>query len=325
MRIFNVVPVDRLPEASAPNARGKLTAPNMPAGAVPGVPTPPLNANPGGEVPVIVKPFEWISPPKGATEEIDERFPGQARPPDSPQTQKNPPPDNSPEAADSGKTMETPQPPVIPVLPISPAPGAEKQKRDFLDAVQKIETQDDRFIAPRDPSLLKTPLKETQPAPGAKPAPPDLSVNSAAVGNVLKDFDRRNSQSGANLSGGIERTPFEGEGGLGGDGKSVRGGSAFFNVKGYDITPWAQRVVYRIKRNWNVPAAVQAGIQGKVGFYVVIEKDGSISHAEFREYSKILAYNEAVAAAFRSSSPLPPLPPDFPNKNLEAYFVFHYN
>jgi len=138
------------------------------------------------------------------------------------------------------------------------------------------------------------------------------------------------AQKGESGSSGENFTdiPFRGPGRPGsgdGDGITAYGGSAFFDSRGYDITPWARRVVYRVKKHWVIPPAVQIGASGEVGIFIVIDKDGSVSRAEITHPSGIGVFDQAALTAIQSGLPFPNLPPDFPNANLPAYFVFKYN
>lgn len=111
----------------------------------------------------------------------------------------------------------------------------------------------------------------------------------------------------------------------GGDNIAAFGGSAFFDSKGYDITPWAKRMVYRVKRNLIYPPAVDYGLRGMVEIYLVIEKSGQISTLALIKSSMIQPFDQSAITALKLSLPLPPLPADFPNRNLPAYFVFRFN
>jgi TonB family protein len=116
-------------------------------------------------------------------------------------------------------------------------------------------------------------------------------------------------------------------GGAGGDGtaSTALAGNAFFDSRGYDITPWAKRMVYRVKKNWIFPPASQYGLKGTVGIYVLIERDGAVSRVFIRKTSNIRPFDQAAFNAIELSAPLPPLPDDFPNENLPAYLLFYYN
>jgi len=113
----------------------------------------------------------------------------------------------------------------------------------------------------------------------------------------------------------------------GGDGTASHalGGSAFFDSRGYDITPWARRVVYRIKTNWIFPSASELGLKGVVGIYVLIERNGTLGSVYIRRASGIRPFDQAAFNAIELSAPLPPLPDDFPRENLPAYLLFYYN
>jgi TonB family protein len=116
-------------------------------------------------------------------------------------------------------------------------------------------------------------------------------------------------------------------GGEGGDGtaSTALAGNAFFDSRGYDITPWAKRMVYRVKKNWIFPPASQYGLKGTVGIYLLIERDGAVSRVFIRKTSNIRPFDQAAFNAIELSAPLPPLPDDFPNENLPAYLLFYYN
>lgn len=124
--------------------------------------------------------------------------------------------------------------------------------------------------------------------------------------------------------------PAGGEGGdvsSSGDGTSSHalGGNAFFDSRGYDITPWAKRMVYRVKKNWIFPPVSEYGLKGVVGIYLLIGRDGAIGNIYFRKTSGIRPFDQAAFNAIELSAPLPPLPDDFPNADLPAYLLFYYN
>lgn len=122
--------------------------------------------------------------------------------------------------------------------------------------------------------------------------------------------------------------PFGDPGGNGRDGdgtvSSAMAGNAFFDSRGYDITPWAQRLVYRVKKNWIMPPASSFGLKGTVGIYMVIARDGSIARVFVRKASGVRPLDQAAYNAIRLSAPLPPLPDDFPRADLPAYLLFYY-
>lgn len=106
---------------------------------------------------------------------------------------------------------------------------------------------------------------------------------------------------------------------------SIRRGSATFQVKDYDISPWAKIVVDRIQKNWILSPSQKMSAAGEVEIFVIIEKSGELSSVEITKSSEILLLDQAALKALNMSSPFPKLPYDFPNKSLEAYFVFGYD
>jgi periplasmic protein TonB len=116
-----------------------------------------------------------------------------------------------------------------------------------------------------------------------------------------------------------------GDGSGGGDPNTATGGSVFFDAGGYDITPWAQRAVYRVKKNWIMPLQAGVGISGVVGVYLVIRRDGRIDVLEVKKQSGSGGLDQAAVNALKLSIPFAELPADFPNRDLPAYFIFHYN
>ena len=123
--------------------------------------------------------------------------------------------------------------------------------------------------------------------------------------------------SGAGASGG---TP--GGAGTGSGGQRAR---ATFQSPGYDISPWAKKVIDLIQLNWKIPDVRNILEKSEVRISVTIEKNGTFSAFEIAGGMNLEVFNAAAANALRSSSPLPPLPEDFPASNLNALFVFTYH
>jgi TonB family protein len=177
-----------------------------------------------------------------------------------------------------------------------------------------------------------SPARELAMAPAAgelreeSGTPSRLKIDLTSIEREL----RGKGAAGGPPSGGLppsgdEGLPF-GALGEGGDGTAAdaMGGNAFFDSRGYDITPWAQRFVYRIKKNWIMPPASSYGLKGAVGIYLVIGRDGGIATIFIRRGSGIRPFDQAAFNAIRLSAPLPPLPDDFPRADLPAYLVFYY-
>jgi len=124
--------------------------------------------------------------------------------------------------------------------------------------------------------------------------------------------------TGAGAAGGASA----GGTGTGGGGQRAR---ATFQSPGYDISPWAKKVIDLIQLNWKIPDVQNILEKSEVRITVTIEKDGSFSAFEIAGGTNLEVFKAAAANALRTSSPLPPLPGDFPATNLDALFVFTYN
>ncbi len=226
-----------------------------------------------------------------------------------------------------------PQPPVVPqarrplsvrpfVIPPgsggeagAPPPAAESA------AVPPAESSPEISASPPEGEMATPPRREeAAPRKG-------LVIDQRAIAQKLRDRDAKAAPALREEPAGI---PFNREvpglSGRGtGDGTPTTAGAAFFDAKGYDITPWAQRALYRVKRNWIVPPSSRVGLSGTVGIFLIIERDGHFREPKIRNSSGIAPFDQAAWNALVLSIPFPELPGDFPNPDLPAYFVFRYN
>jgi TonB family protein len=158
--------------------------------------------------------------------------------------------------------------------------------------------------------------KLVAPPPDVKEIP-ELSIYSENVRDIVRDFNRkRASTGGEGTAAGV------GEGGTGDGSGPVGESQAFFNIENYDLTPWAKRVLLSIQKNWVIPLATEKNVDQPAEIIIVIEKNGKISSIKVKQSSNSNTFDQAAVNALRLSSPLPNLPQDFPNKNLEARFMF---
>jgi len=103
------------------------------------------------------------------------------------------------------------------------------------------------------------------------------------------------------------------------------GSGVFFDTQGFDLGPWANRVVAIVRSNWIIPVAAELGVKGIVGVAFQVEHSGRIINIEVISPSETPSFDQAAVNALKSSSPFPPLPPDFPRKVLPGVFRFYYN
>ncbi len=91
---------------------------------------------------------------------------------------------------------------------------------------------------------------------------------------------------------------------------------------GYDLSPWAQEVVARIQKNWQIAAARTQLEKGTVRLLVIMEKNGEVSSLRIITSSQKAGFDRAALEAVRLSLPLPQLPVAFPSDLLEITLVF---
>ena len=113
----------------------------------------------------------------------------------------------------------------------------------------------------------------------------------------------------------------------GGEQGSAEQGPLSFETQWYDWGDYAQSMVSRIRVNWyaNMPQIIRTGIQGVVTIRFTIHRDGRISDVTILKSSGVPPYDHAAKKAIELSSPLNPLPKDFPNQTERVTAMFYYN
>jgi hypothetical protein len=96
-------------------------------------------------------------------------------------------------------------------------------------------------------------------------------------------------------------------------------------AQGFNIGPWARKVVGLLQANWQLPALDRAKSTGQVGIAVVIEKSGHLQTIRVVNSPNAQVLIMAALNAVTRSQPLPALPDDYPGLVLEAYLLFDYH
>ncbi len=132
---------------------------------------------------------------------------------------------------------------------------------------------------------------------------------AAKVASIGQDLDL----SGAEASGG-EKGTFE-------------QGPLSFETQWYDWGEYAQSMISRIRVNWyqQMPHLIRTGLKGVVTIRFTIHRDGRITEVSMLESSTAPPYDFAARKAIELSSPLNPLPRDFPNATERVTARFFYN
>ena len=104
-------------------------------------------------------------------------------------------------------------------------------------------------------------------------------------------------------------------------------GPLSFETQWYDWGEYAQSMVSRIRVNWynNMPVLIRTGIKGVVTIRFTIHRNGRITDVVMLSSSGHPPYDFAAGKAIELSSPLNPLPGDFPNSTERVTAMFYYN
>jgi len=206
--------------------------------------------------------------------------------------------------------------------------------------------------------VAEGPLKKTGPPPGAPPpmvaetprevtarnpmdspngkgalyVPPRGAEESGQAADASPDAL---AEKGARLRDALAQMGAQGAGSGGSNyrfdnptgGLATPSGSLSFDTKGFDWGPYSRRIYWIIWSNWHdrMPPAVYAGLKGSVTVHFVIHKDGRITDIEILSPSGVPAYDSAATLALEASSPLPPLPDNFPKESDGVTGRFLYN
>jgi TonB family protein len=81
-------------------------------------------------------------------------------------------------------------------------------------------------------------------------------------------------------------------------------------------------VVEVIQKNWDIPSSRPTNPEAAVEIVIVLQKSGQVLAMEVVSSSQDPTFDQAARFAVELSSPLPPLPDDFPAASLEIALVF---
>ena len=115
--------------------------------------------------------------------------------------------------------------------------------------------------------------------------------------------------------------------GGGGEKGFAENGPISFESQWYDWGEYAASMVRRIRVNWLsiMPDLIKNFIKGHLTVRFTIHRDGRISDIVILEGSGVPPYDFAAKKALEMSSPLNPLPKDFPNDSERVTAMFFYN
>lgn len=113
----------------------------------------------------------------------------------------------------------------------------------------------------------------------------------------------------------------------GGEEGFAESGPISFETQWYEWGDYATSMIRKIRYHWyaNMPALVRMGLKGVVVIRFTIERDGTITNIEILDSSTHPPFDFAAKKAIELSSPLQPLPADFPKPSERVTAAFYYN
>jgi TonB family protein len=188
---------------------------------------------------------------------------------------------------------------------------AARQQQQLATAESELSAQPQ----PQAPSSAPAPA-ESGGTFQYRPSQASASINwNNAIKEVGKIASLGTGQNGVDL------------GGQGGDKGFAESGPLSFETQWYDWGEYAQSMVNRIRVNWyaNMPQLIQTGLKGVVSIRFTIQRSGAITDITILSSSGVPPYDFAAKKAIELSSPLNPLPADFPNPSERVTCTFFYN
>ena len=210
---------------------------------------------------------------------------------------------------DGGGLFTPPSAPAGPRAPqqqaIAPSPGAQAQQSQNTPAAPA--TSGDPTTARSDASMIYR-----EPTKASASGPVDWH-------NAIREAGRAASAGGGD---GIDLARIGGEKGWAAD-----NGPLSFETQWFDWGDYAQSMVSKIRVNWyaNMPPIIRTGMKGVVTIRFTIHRDGRISDITILESSGIPPYDQAAKKGIELSSPLRPLPAEFPGATERVTCMFYYN
>ncbi|MCP5049520.1 MAG: TonB family protein [bacterium] len=213
-------------------------------------------------------------------------------------------------------TAETPSPSTPTKAPPTSPPAADRNKSDLKPPEFSLGAAKQPLFQHKPDFLLSRGKKTIIAAPDSKGIPKDgidfrKFINTYSHLYPGSDFSRLIPLGQAGLT----------------DFYKGPKGQIDFNVKGFNIRPWARKVTSKIQGNWTIQPQWLRSLNTPitVGVRIVIKKSGAISSAEIDQPSQVIRLDHSVLTAVNASSPFPSLPDEFPEKNLVAYLRFNIN
>ncbi|MEN6312254.1 MAG: TonB C-terminal domain-containing protein, partial [Acidobacteriota bacterium] len=263
---------------------------------------------------IVIGPSLTPPPPK-IVGPARARVPGSGIPQESLQRRPGPAGGSGSRPARAAASQPSPPPGILPPQPAAPSGPVPAGATD--SGVQAFSAKFKESLASRFKSGRESDLSITLSPGGGKPGPA-APAGKTRLPNFYDYFPGPPDGKGGGYGTGNGRA---GDAGTG-DGQRV---GLSIPLKGYDLSPWAQKVLEIFVRNWSLPAVFRLPDKTAVRIILVIAKNGELSSLEVVEGTVLDVLDQAAVDAIRSSLPLPALPADFPGDFLEAHVEFSYH
>lgn len=194
-------------------------------------------------------------------------------------------------------------------MPRGPAPRQGSQPSPQISSLAPKPQPQDSPEARQTPDFaLQIPSEKQQP-------------NRASAGVDWRSAIRNVGQV-ASLGGGDGTI-----GTAGGDAGFAESGPVSFETQWYPWGDYAEIMVRRIRANWyaNMPSVIRMGLKGVVVIRFTILRSGEITDVTLLQGCDVPPFDFAAKKAIDITSPLPPLPSDFPNSSERVTCAFYYN
>ena len=198
--------------------------------------------------------------------------------------------------------------------PAAPPPAKKETLRD-LTVAQKVKPEPKASMRYPDEKAAKSKKTQEKKAAITKPEP---QQPAAAAGTAAA------TAAGGQQAGGYGLR--FGTGGGGGGGTGFGGGSGDpFGVESFPFTYYLQMVSDKISSNW-FTSLVNPGSSGQfqAQVYFRIFLNGQVSDLRVESSSGVQAFDLAALRAVQSSSPFPPLPPEYNGQYLGIHLIFEH-
>ena len=218
------------------------------------------------------------------------------------------------EAAGGGAARRAEPEAIPPALPPAGAPVSPASPGPQTQTIPSLSSKFQESMVARSRSGQESGLRIALGLPGSKPGPP--AGAKVAPPNFYSYLPGPVGSGAGGYGTGTAKA-----------GRATRGQKASMSIplKGYNLTPWAQKVLEIIVKNWNLPWVGRIPDKAIVKLAVVFRKNGEIASLELVEGTALDALDQAALNAVRMSFPFPSLPDDFPADLLEASIEFNYH